>query len=149
MILQYALVPWSSPEDHCGQIMGAQTLPNLHVIFFLRRSRFGLDFFRSHGIGVFLLTWPFSTGVTVAVLRPTMPATPYVPIHSIHAIYNIIYAERHRKTLCKISTVSMQCFSFELWFSRAAIIATRPDIVLASPAFIEVLRHFRIYDVLS
>ncbi|KAJ7827456.1 hypothetical protein B0H13DRAFT_2119469 [Mycena leptocephala] len=75
MILQYALVPWSSPEDHCGQIMIC------------------------HGIGVFLLTWPFSTGVIVAVLRPTMPATP------------------------------------------AAIIATRPDIVLASPAFIEALHR--------
>ncbi|KAJ7041894.1 hypothetical protein C8F04DRAFT_1077661 [Mycena alexandri] len=57
MVLQYASVACSSAEDHCGQIMGAQTLPNFH------------------GIGIFISTWPFSAGITMAVLRPTNPPT--------------------------------------------------------------------------
>ncbi|KAJ7830011.1 hypothetical protein B0H14DRAFT_2808373 [Mycena olivaceomarginata] len=55
MVLQYASVPWTGPEDHCGQILGSQVLPNFH------------------GMGIFLSTWPFSAGLIMAVLRPSTP----------------------------------------------------------------------------
>ncbi|KAJ6606020.1 hypothetical protein DFH09DRAFT_966174, partial [Mycena vulgaris] len=55
----YATVPWSSAEDHCGQILATHNLPNFH------------------GIGVFLATWPFSSGLTMAILRPMTP--PILP----------------------------------------------------------------------
>ncbi|KAJ7765663.1 hypothetical protein B0H16DRAFT_1717582 [Mycena metata] len=84
MVLQYASVPWSSAQDHCGQILGAQTLPNFH------------------GIGVLIGTWPFSAGITVAILRPTNPPTLSNPKNSLDGI-----------------------------------LATKPDLVLSTPANIE------------
>ncbi|KAJ7616347.1 hypothetical protein DFH06DRAFT_1145617 [Mycena polygramma] len=77
MILQAALAPWSDDEDLCGQSMGAQTLPTFHAI------------------GIFLGIWPFSAGITIAVLRPQTPPIP------------------------------------------AGILASKPDRVLSTPAFIE------------
>ncbi|KAJ7718960.1 hypothetical protein DFH07DRAFT_784769 [Mycena maculata] len=47
--------PWFSTEDHCGQILGCHALPNFH------------------GIGVLMQTWPITSELVVAVLRPTTP----------------------------------------------------------------------------
>ncbi|KAJ7490926.1 hypothetical protein FB451DRAFT_1221449 [Mycena latifolia] len=58
IILQIASMPWSSTEDRCGQIFGGHNLPNYH------------------GMGLMLGTCPFSSGLTVAVLRPTIPPIP-------------------------------------------------------------------------
>ncbi|KAJ7882852.1 hypothetical protein B0H13DRAFT_2047560 [Mycena leptocephala] len=85
MLLQYASPPWTATEDYCGQILGAQNLPNYH------------------GIGVFLGTWPFSSGLVMAVLRPTTPPMRGTPENALNGI-----------------------------------IATKADIVLSTPAPIEV-----------
>ncbi|KAF7353915.1 Acetyl-CoA synthetase-like protein [Mycena venus] len=61
LILQYASVPWSGSKDYCGEILGAHSMPNFH------------------GMGVFLSSWPFSTGLIMAVLRPTTPPMPSTP----------------------------------------------------------------------
>ncbi|KAJ7500418.1 hypothetical protein B0H11DRAFT_2225418 [Mycena galericulata] len=84
LILQYAAVPWSSTMDHCGQILGSHTLPNFHAI------------------GILLQTWPISSGLVVAVLRPTTPQIVPTPDNSLKGT-----------------------------------IATKPDIVLSTPACIE------------
>ncbi|KAJ7094286.1 hypothetical protein C8R44DRAFT_989685 [Mycena epipterygia] len=84
ILLQYASVPWSSTEDNCGRILGGQNLPNFH------------------GIGIFLGTWPISTGLIIAVFRPTTPPILPTPENALHAL-----------------------------------IATKPDLVLSTPASIE------------
>ncbi|KAJ7448231.1 hypothetical protein B0H11DRAFT_2247804 [Mycena galericulata] len=59
LLLQYATAPWTSDKDHCGQVLGSHTFPNFH------------------GMGVILQTWPFTSGLVVAVHRPTTP--PILP----------------------------------------------------------------------
>ncbi|KAJ7184616.1 hypothetical protein C8R46DRAFT_1064644 [Mycena filopes] len=68
MVLQYASVPWSSEQDHCGQVMSTHTLPNFH------------------GIGIFLSTWPFVDGITMAVPRPTSPPTAPNPQNALAGV---------------------------------------------------------------
>ncbi|KAJ7651348.1 hypothetical protein FB45DRAFT_1051095 [Roridomyces roridus] len=55
LLLQYASNPWYSNEDRCGQILSCHTLPNFH------------------GIGLFMQTWPFTSGLAIAVPRPAVP----------------------------------------------------------------------------
>ncbi|KAJ6566967.1 hypothetical protein B0H19DRAFT_716138 [Mycena capillaripes] len=85
ILLQYASPLWTDFEDHCGQIMGAQNLPNYH------------------GIGVFLATWPLTSGLTMAALRPTIPPIKGTPENALNGI-----------------------------------IATKPHIVMSTPASIEI-----------
>ncbi|KAJ7490899.1 hypothetical protein FB451DRAFT_627154 [Mycena latifolia] len=85
MHLQYASIPWSGAEDHCGQIVGMQNMPNFH------------------GLGILVGSWPFSSGLTMAVLRPTVPPMPITPENALNGI-----------------------------------LATKPDIVMSTPASIEV-----------
>ncbi|KAJ7612077.1 hypothetical protein FB45DRAFT_1065470 [Roridomyces roridus] len=84
LLLQYAISPIYGHEDRCGQVFGAHTLP----IF--------------HATGVFLLSLPFTVGITIAVPRRTVP---------------------HTHPTAEDATKAM--------------LATKPDLVLATPAFIE------------
>ncbi|KAJ7481784.1 hypothetical protein FB451DRAFT_137298 [Mycena latifolia] len=68
ILLQYAGVPWSSTEDHCGQIVGTHNFSNFH------------------GIGLFIGTWPFTTGLIMAILRPTIPPMPPTPENALTGI---------------------------------------------------------------
>ncbi|KAJ7301359.1 hypothetical protein DFH08DRAFT_906979 [Mycena albidolilacea] len=68
MVLQYASIPWTGSEDHCGQILGSQVLPNFH------------------GLGIFMSTWPFSSGLIMAVLRPSTPQIPPTPKNALAGI---------------------------------------------------------------
>ncbi|KAJ7142100.1 hypothetical protein C8R43DRAFT_581164 [Mycena crocata] len=85
MLLQYASMPWSGAQDFCGLVFGSQNLPNFH------------------GAGLLMVTWPFSTGLIIGVLRPAAPPIPPTPKNALNAI-----------------------------------IATKPDLVMAPPAAIEV-----------
>ncbi|KAJ7689868.1 hypothetical protein B0H17DRAFT_1066000 [Mycena rosella] len=85
MLLQYAAIPWSGSEDHCGHIFGAHNLPNFH------------------GLGIFIGTWPFSSGCVMAVLRPTTPPMLFTPENALKGI-----------------------------------LATKPQVVISTPATIEV-----------
>ncbi|KAJ7041890.1 hypothetical protein C8F04DRAFT_1077642 [Mycena alexandri] len=84
MLFQYASIPWSGNEDHCGKVMAAQTLPNYHAL------------------GVAVGTWPFASGLTMAILCPTTPPIKPTPQNGLSGIIN-----------------------------------TRPDMICATPAFIE------------
>ncbi|KAK7057628.1 acetyl-CoA synthetase-like protein [Favolaschia claudopus] len=68
MILQYGYAPWTGNEDHCGQVLGAQTLPNYHAA------------------GIFLTTWPLTSGLTIAVLRPTTPPLAPTPENTLSGV---------------------------------------------------------------
>ncbi|KAJ7611830.1 hypothetical protein FB45DRAFT_941123 [Roridomyces roridus] len=57
LLLQYANTPLYSNEDRCGQILGSHTLPTFHAT------------------GLFLQSWPFTSGLTIAVPRPAVPYT--------------------------------------------------------------------------
>ncbi|KAJ7765657.1 hypothetical protein B0H16DRAFT_1523880 [Mycena metata] len=70
MLFQYACVPWSGNKDYCGTVMAAQTLPNYHAL------------------GVVVGTWPFTNGVTMAVLRPTTPPIKPTPQNGLSSIIN-------------------------------------------------------------
>ncbi|KAF7329185.1 Acetyl-CoA synthetase-like protein [Mycena kentingensis (nom. inval.)] len=66
MLLRCVNYPWTSTADHCGKVLAAQTLPNFH------------------GLGVLLGAFPFTSGLTIAVLRPNAaaPAPPEVLLES-------------------------------------------------------------------
>ncbi|KAJ7490927.1 hypothetical protein FB451DRAFT_1221453 [Mycena latifolia] len=66
--LKTALIPWSSLEDHCGQILSAHNLPNYHAL------------------GMLIGTWPFSGGLTIAVSRPTTPPMLPTPENALKGI---------------------------------------------------------------
>ncbi|KAJ7904669.1 hypothetical protein B0H14DRAFT_615623 [Mycena olivaceomarginata] len=68
MVLQTASIPWTGSEDHCGQILGSQVLPNFH------------------GMGMIMGTWPFSSGLIMAVLRPSTPLIPPTPKNALAGI---------------------------------------------------------------
>ncbi|KAJ7651343.1 hypothetical protein FB45DRAFT_1079115 [Roridomyces roridus] len=55
LLLQYASNPWYSKGDRCGQVLSCHTLPNFH------------------GIGMLMQTFPFSSGLIIAVPRPEVP----------------------------------------------------------------------------
>ncbi|KAF8209428.1 hypothetical protein K438DRAFT_2012211 [Mycena galopus ATCC 62051] len=83
-LLQLASEPSCGPVDHCGQIIGCHTMPNFHAA------------------GLALGSWPFTTGLIIAVLRPTIPPILTTPKNAL-----------------------------------AGILATKPHLVLCSPAVIE------------
>ncbi|KAJ7184634.1 hypothetical protein C8R46DRAFT_1299891 [Mycena filopes] len=68
LLLQYLDVAWSGKEDYCGMVMGAQTLPNYHAL------------------GVVVGTFPFSSGITMALLRPTTPPIKPTPDSTLMSI---------------------------------------------------------------
>ncbi|KAJ7150155.1 hypothetical protein C8R43DRAFT_1128198 [Mycena crocata] len=68
ILLQAAAIPWSGTEDYCGQVFGAHNLPNYH------------------GMGLRLGLWPFSSGLTVAVLRPATPPMPRTAENSLNGM---------------------------------------------------------------
>ncbi|KAJ7142106.1 hypothetical protein C8R43DRAFT_1238213 [Mycena crocata] len=67
MLLQYASYPWSAAEDVCGLVCGGQSLPN------------------PHALGVFMGCWPFSSGLTFALIRPSSPPIPSNPKNALIA----------------------------------------------------------------
>ncbi|KAJ7608063.1 hypothetical protein DFH06DRAFT_1111628 [Mycena polygramma] len=67
-LLNAACPPWADAEDHSGQVLGTQTLPNYH------------------GIGVFLATWPLTSGLTMAVLPPSTPPMRGTPENTLNGI---------------------------------------------------------------
>ncbi|KAJ7671268.1 hypothetical protein DFH06DRAFT_1320058 [Mycena polygramma] len=67
-LLNAACPPWADAEDHSGQALGTQTLPNYH------------------GIGVFLVTWPLTSGLTMAVLPPSTPPMRGTPENALNGI---------------------------------------------------------------
>ncbi|KAJ6461250.1 hypothetical protein C8R47DRAFT_1159650 [Mycena vitilis] len=67
-LLDAACPPWANAEDHFGQVLGTQTLPNYH------------------GIGVFLATWPLTSGLTMAVIPPLTPPMRGTPENALNGI---------------------------------------------------------------
>ncbi|KAJ7612075.1 hypothetical protein FB45DRAFT_1065469 [Roridomyces roridus] len=86
LLLHHAISQFYGNEDRSGQILGSHTVPI------------------SHATGVFLQSLPFTTGITIAVPRRTVPHTHFRPT-----------AEDATK----------------------AMLVRRPDLVLATPAYIE------------
>ncbi|KAJ7142098.1 hypothetical protein C8R43DRAFT_954443 [Mycena crocata] len=68
MLLQYASYPCSAAEDVCGLVCGGQNLPNFHAM------------------GVMMGCWPFSSGLTLAVIRPSTPPILSNPKNALNAI---------------------------------------------------------------
>ncbi|KAF7309199.1 Acetyl-CoA synthetase-like protein [Mycena kentingensis (nom. inval.)] len=65
----YALRPWTGAEDYCGKTISFHATPNFH------------------GIGVFAYTWPFTSGITIAVFNPEiqLPAAPETALAAIRS----------------------------------------------------------------
>ncbi|KAJ7270508.1 hypothetical protein C8J57DRAFT_1716554 [Mycena rebaudengoi] len=78
LLVHHAFGPHTGEDDYCGRVVAAHNLPNFH------------------GLGICLATWPASSGMIIAVLRPTSPPTVATPENTLNGILttkpNIIFS---------------------------------------------------------